>query len=179
VTFLVDVVFMILWNKSLDFSPAKEVHDLVMLLPCNFPTERSQPFVVLTFQRTGSNLLCGKLHNHAQVVMHNEVFNNAKIWTYQNEDLRTDPTWSWNIFSRDSNPVEFLMDLFKRETMNKKDATSVGFKLFPDHFTTASESALRQVLADGRIKKIILRRENYLDVYVSKLRADMTNLDTT
>ena len=50
----------------------------------------------------------------------------------------------------------------------------MGFKLFPDHWTGGNEETLKRVLADRRIKKIILRREDYLAVYASKLRADKT-----
>jgi len=57
-------------------------------------------------QRSGSNLLCGRLHNHHQIVMHNEIFNKAKIWTYH--DFRADHSWNWDIFRRDANPAAFL-----------------------------------------------------------------------
>jgi hypothetical protein len=33
---------------------------------------------------------------------------------------------------------------------------------------------MKSLLADKRVKKIILRRDNYLDVYASKLRSDKT-----
>lgn len=46
---------------------------------------RSGParFVVLAWQRTGSNLLCGLLRNHSDVFMHNEVFHTRGIHTYK------------------------------------------------------------------------------------------------
>jgi hypothetical protein len=43
---------------------------------------RCRPFVVLTHQRAGSNLLCGFLHHHAEIAMHNELFHNQKIPIY-------------------------------------------------------------------------------------------------
>lgn len=170
------LLFVKLWSESQYFSTrcAARAHVLSGIpgLPLEFSPGDAQPFVVLAFQRTGSNLLCGKLHNHPEVVMHNEVLNNAKIWTYQNEDVRADTTWRWDICSRDANPLAFFDDLFHRKPLTKKGWRAVGFKLFPDHFTPKNDCILKQLLADPRVKKVILRRNNYLDVYVSKLRAD-------
>lgn len=140
----------------------------------DFPTQGPQPFVILAFQRTGSNFLCGKLHNHAEVVMHNELFNNAKIWTYMDKDKLANPACRWDVFSRDKNPMALLYDIFLREPLKKKCWKAVGFKLFPDHWTDDNDEILKRVLADRRIKKIVLRREDYLAVYASKLRADKT-----
>lgn len=169
--------FVVFWNNSQRFSPEHEMQslmDCMQPLPVHLPPDHPQPFVVLAFQRTGSNLLCGRLHNHVQVVMHNEVFNLAKIWTYQNEDVLSDPSWHWCIFSRDADPLAFICDLFTREPRSKKAWRAAGFKLFPDHWTRHNERALQQLLGDARVKKIILRRENVLDVYISKLRSDRT-----
>lgn len=168
----------ILWCQGQDFSPDVEVDHVIQRLPplpIDFKGSPGAPFVILAWQRTGSNLLCGKLHNHFQVVMHNEIFNDAKIWTYQNEDIKSDPTWTWDVGSRDADPVAFMDDLYHREPLKKKLTwRAVGFKLFPDHWRSENEEALQQLLADKRVKKIILRRDNYLDVYASKLRADKT-----
>jgi glycosyltransferase involved in cell wall biosynthesis len=167
--------FVLFWNYSQQFSPAYEMQTLMNCLqplPVTFPRDHPQPFIILAFQRTGSNLLCGKLHNHVQIVMHNEVFNLAKIWTYQNEDVRSDASWHWNIFSRDADPLSFICHLFTREPSLKKTWRAVGFKLFPDHWTRNNERALQQLLGDARIKKIILSRDNVMDVYISKLRSD-------
>ena len=168
-----------LWGLALQFSPEREVAQLASMLPplpMTLPAGGARPFVILAYQRTGSNLLCGRLHNHSHVVMHNELFNVAKIWTYQNEDVRADPTWQWDLFSRDADPCGFLADVFTRTSLTKPHAGAVGFKLFPDHWTSSNQAALRQLLADPRVVKIILRRQNVLRVYVSKLRADKTGM---
>jgi len=39
-------------------------------------------FVLLSWKRTGSNLLCGILHLHPEIIMHNELFNPIDIFTY-------------------------------------------------------------------------------------------------
>lgn len=44
--------------------------------------EEPTRFVILSWKRTGSNLLCGMLHRHYQVTMHNELFNPIDIFTY-------------------------------------------------------------------------------------------------
>lgn len=38
-----------------------------------------QPFVILSYQRSGSNLLCGLLNSHPEVAMHNELFHDQTI----------------------------------------------------------------------------------------------------
>jgi hypothetical protein len=41
------------------------------------------PFVVLGYQRSGTNLLCGALFNlRPAVIMHNELFDGRHIWSY-------------------------------------------------------------------------------------------------
>ena len=47
------------------------------------------PFVVLGHQRTGTNLLCGRLFQcKPEIVMHNEMFDARHIWTYYRQALR-------------------------------------------------------------------------------------------
>jgi hypothetical protein len=70
------LAFLYLWKTMSVFSHEKEAQLLrqqLEPLPIDFSTQGPQPFVILAFQRTGSNFLCGKLHNHAEVVMHNEL----------------------------------------------------------------------------------------------------------
>ena len=45
-------------------------------------------FVVLSWKRTGSNLLCGILHLHPEITMHNELFNPIDIFTYHPSFLK-------------------------------------------------------------------------------------------
>lgn len=51
---------------------------------------------------------------------------------------------------------------------------AVGFKLFPEHWTPSTLESMQQLMVDKRIKKVILRRDNLLQLYASKLRADKT-----
>jgi len=175
VTLVTVAMFMVIWNAAQYYSEEKEAEDNVARLPpldIDIDSNGAQPFVVLSFQRSGSNLLCGRLHNHQQIVMHNEIWNKAKIWTY--DDFKADSSWEWDIFRRDTNPAAFLAEIFSRIPSSKAHAKAVGFKLFPEHFTSANGPVLRQLLADSRVKKIILERKDVLQLYVSKLRADKT-----
>ena len=75
----------------------------------------TQPFVVLAYQRTGSNWLCGRLHNHREILMHSEVFNENKIYYYHTTGEKGGgfhPFWKWNIFTRNQYPENFLLELF-------------------------------------------------------------------
>jgi hypothetical protein len=44
--------------------------------------------------------------------------------------------------------------------------------LAAEHWKGATTTVFQRLLADPRVKKIVLRRGNHLDVYASKLRAD-------
>ncbi len=171
--------FVAIWGASNNYGPAEEASSFARALeplPATFAEPGPRPFVVLAYQLTGSNLLCGRLHNHRGVVMHNEVFNMARAWTDLYEDVRADPEWRWDIFSRDADPLAFLLGLYSRKSKNKPHALAVGFKLFPDHWTPRNAHALRRLMADERVKKVVLRRDDLLAVYASKLRADKTGL---
>jgi hypothetical protein len=86
--------------------------------------------------------------------MHHEVFNEAKIYSYQQTLLETETLpeeragtgiHMHNIFSRDHNPVKFLIDLYSSSLKVSKhngkifyqNARAVGFKLFPEHWTAS------------------------------------------
>mmetsp|Transcript_2598 Transcript_2598/g.5938 ORF Transcript_2598/g.5938 Transcript_2598/m.5938 type:complete len:1000 (-) Transcript_2598:117-3116(-) len=139
-----------------------------------------QPFVILTWQRTGSNLLCGILHNHQEVMMHNEVFHSKKIHTYHEKKLSKNQDWKWNTQSRDAHPEEFISDLFNRSpdlcaVKTTKKYKAVGFKLFPEHLCNkAKKKMFVSLMADARVKKVILKRGNPFEVYVSMLRSALT-----
>lgn len=144
-------------------------------------------FVVLSWKRTGSNLLCGILHNHPEIMMHNELFNPIDIFTYHPGVFQSDLRWT--VLTRDLFPEDFLDfvwtgkyppslndDGVEEAVPVKPRGKSVGFKSFPEHWTDVRNEDIWQesILEDFRIKKIILRREDELAVYVSMLRADRT-----
>jgi hypothetical protein len=72
-------------------------------------------FVVLTWRRTGSNLLCGLRHRHPEVIMHQELFNAVDIFTDHpcafrpaNPGLNRDANELWVPNRRDLHPEMFL-----------------------------------------------------------------------
>lgn len=200
------------------------------------PALRTQPFVVLAYQRTGSNLLCGILHNHPEILMHNEVrlplltfqsgtnvaakqmwlsrlsdgaidnifdpgniectcadamlacalalhlpvqvFNEGRIFTYASGTAN--PLSAWEVSQRDHDPERFLIDVFTKlpslpkfrgPACQDRKLLAVGMKLFPEHWQPSRALLLQRLVADTRVKKIVLRRRDYLAVYASKLRA--------
>ena len=142
-------------------------------------------FVVLSWKRTGSNLFCGILYNHPEIIMHNELFNPIDIFTYhpnvmwkESEDGQESSKWTY--LARDLLHSQFLEHIWTAQLVDgsniKKKCKAIGFKSFPDHWTDANnEDVWRQeILDDSDVKKIILHRENELAVYVSMLRAQET-----
>mmetsp|Transcript_15623 Transcript_15623/g.34141 ORF Transcript_15623/g.34141 Transcript_15623/m.34141 type:complete len:1056 (-) Transcript_15623:63-3230(-) len=159
-----------------------------------------QRFVVLSWKRTGSNLLCGMLHLHPEICMHNELFNPIDIFTYypgamkvpiddDNDSTTTTMTASWSVLTRDLFPVRFLEYIWNPDTVNKlilqeggsvattASTKAIGFKSFPEHWRDAVHNEHiwgEHILRDLRVKKIILHRRDELAVYVSMQRADQT-----
>ena len=183
------LVIGVLWGTAQYFNVHATQHEYIRtikpLLTHDVSSGAPQPFVVLAYQRTGSNLLCGMLHNHPDIYMHSEVFNEAKIYSYsnQNESVEPDAEWdAWDIFKRNQTPRKFLVDLFRHvplytspthyKNKNKNARKAVGFKLFPEHWRGMNADCFQQMLVDPTIKKVILKREDLLAVYASKLRAD-------
>ena len=138
-------------------------------------------FVVLSWKRSGSNLLCGILHHHPEITMHNELFNPIDIFTYYPKSLlRNQEQDRWTVLGRDLWPEAFLDHIWTGSywdgTSIKENAKAVGFKSFPDHWTEVQNEPVWQehILEDFRIKKVVLIREDELAVYVSMKRAEIS-----
>jgi LPS sulfotransferase NodH len=153
-------------------------------------------FVVLTWRRTGSNLLCGMLHRHPEVTMHNELFNAVDICTYHpcafrpaDRAMNRDAAELWVPTKRDLCPEMFLEHVWSGRDAEgqviKAAAAScnltVGFKSFPEHWRDSGNEAVFQerIVRDGSVKKVVLRRQDELAVYVSMLRAEKTGFYLT
>lgn len=146
-------------------------------------------FAVLSWKRTGSNLLCGILYNHPEIIMHNELFNPIDIFTYYPEvfsgsvddgDVKQQQAPRWTVMTRDLFPHDFIdfiwSGLFPNGASIKPNFRAVGFKSFPEHWSDVRNEHVWQdaILEDLRVKKVILHRKDELAVYVSMLRADET-----
>jgi len=114
-------------------------------------------FAILAAPRTGSNLLCTFLNSHDEIVCHHELFNPSGIFTakgYDGAELGS-------VAERDGDPVGFLERFWKRAP---RRGAFVGFKWTRDQ----SELALRHLIADEGVLKIILRRRNRLKTFLSE-----------
>lgn len=143
-------------------------------------------FVVLSWKRTGSNLLCGILFNHPEIAMHNELFNPIDIFSYyQKTLLRNDQGDRWNALGRDLYPEAFLEHIWTAKDISgdliKENCKAVGFKSFPDHWSESRNDPVfeTKIMEDIQVKKIILFREDELAVYVSMKRAEKTGFYMT
>jgi glycosyltransferase involved in cell wall biosynthesis/LPS sulfotransferase NodH len=145
-------------------------------------------FVVLSWKRTGSNLLCGILHNHPNILMHNELFNPIDIFTYHphifestNKQNEQNDRRRWTVLTRDLFPEDFLRFIWSARTVDNvpilpRKTQAIGFKSFPEHWIDVRNEHVwkEYVLEDLRVKKVILYREDELAVFVSTKRAEMT-----
>ena len=117
-------------------------------------------FVILTFPRSGTNLLCGLLYRHPQILMHTELFNPIEPYTYP---AGRKVLANWDVEARDEqncgvgyikaaglttkrssssvpqttiscwrrHPDEFTRCVWENVPRAYK---AVGFKIFPEHF---------------------------------------------
>lgn len=118
--------------------------------------------------------------------MHNELFNQIDIHTYHPEALIRDRNSDgdevkWNYLARDLWPQVFLEHIwsgrFYDDKKIKKGGKAVGFKSFADHWVDAdNDDVFGDMLDDFRVKKIILKREDELAVFVSMMRAETTGI---
>jgi LPS sulfotransferase NodH len=126
------------------------------------------PFAVLASQRTGSNALLGDLQRHPQIQVHNEIFNERYVF---GRELAQSTT------ARDAEPGAFLHAALRAHS---EAHLAVGFKLFPEHIrrSDAHHVLFERMLADTRVRKVVLKRENRLAVCTSMLRASTTGAYT-
>lgn len=125
------------------------------------------PFVIFSQPRSGTKLTETLLvHNH-RIKSRSEAFHPGSIYGLGRSH--------WTVSSRDANRVVFM-----DHVLTDKRNRSVGFLAQPGHLTFAEVAAL--ALASN-IRKIVLHRENVLDMYVSVRKAQRMgvwgNADTT
>jgi hypothetical protein len=122
--------------------------------------KKPRRFVILSSGRSGSNLLCQALSEHPSVLAFTEPF-------CANPNDR--PSINDRVFSDGDDPIEFLTTTLWEPSTKPV----VGFKLF-FHQLRANATQVetwKWLAANPDIKKIILRRDNLLDIYISEARA--------
>lgn len=115
----------------------------------------SQKFVVITMARTGSNALVDALARHPAIHCDFEIFHPDQIFS---NGVFPGPTEV-----RDNDIPGFLSKVMAWNAERFPEKKVYGFKLFTGH----APQIMDQVLADPAWKKIILRRANTLDQFLS------------
>jgi LPS sulfotransferase NodH len=121
-------------------------------------------FVILAAPRTGSNMLCTLLGSHADILCHHELFNPADV--YCALELRGGSLDLGGVGERDRDPLAFLERVWSAHLGH----SHVGFKMTHRQ----NQVALDAVLRDSDVRKIVLRRENRVRTFVSRLIAEKT-----
>ncbi|MEO9132700.1 MAG: hypothetical protein ABI240_16055 [Sphingomonas sp.] len=119
-------------------------------------------FVIFAAPRTGSNLLCGLLNAHPNILCHHGLFNPGGVHWSQ------DQRGTGDVAVRDSNPVAFLDSVWA----TGGDARAIGFKMNRDENDEAADA----LLCDRDILKILLKRRNRVRTYVSEEIARLTGV---
>jgi LPS sulfotransferase NodH len=120
-------------------------------------------FVIFAAPRTGSNLLCGLLNAHPDILCHHGLFNPKGIhYAPDHRDSARD------ISDRDADPLRFLDRIWAAAAARR----AVGFKMNRGENGVTVEAMLR----DLAVKKILLKRRNRIRAFVSETIAEMTGL---
>jgi len=126
-------------------------------------------FVIFTAARTGSNALVSSLAASSEIHCDYELFHPEQIYCTAGLTQKT-------IQQRNRDPKAFLDDLIQNASRHKPSARVYGFKIFFTHNRKARE----YLLNDRSWAKVILRRENVLDQFIShKIAAGSEMWDTT
>ncbi len=120
-------------------------------------------FVIFAAPRTGSNLLCGLLNAHPDILCHHGVFNPQGIhFARDHRDFPCDKV------DRDADPLRFVDRIWAAAAGRR----AVGFKMNRGEDGVAVKALLR----DLAVRKILLKRRNRVRAYVSETIAEMTGL---
>src|SRR6056297_1101293 len=119
-------------------------------------------FMVVSNPRTGSTLLVHLLNSHPDILCHGEIFHWKAIFSMPLSEKKCLPALN----DRNRNPVRFLEQLFSDGYGSK----AIGIKMFQNH----NPAMLNFLIRKREVKKIILKRNNYLETYTSHLIAKQT-----
>src|SRR6056297_628556 len=111
-------------------------------------------FMVVSNPRTGSTLLVHLLNSHPDILCHGEIFHWKAIFSMPLSEKKCLPALN----DRNRNPVRFLEQLFSDGYGSK----AIGIKMFQNH----NPAMLNFLIRKREVKKIILKRNNYLDGFV-------------
>lgn len=114
-------------------------------------------FVIIAVSRTGSTHLSSLLNSDSRIVVHPEIFHPNNIWYRRGSDAFAIMA-DISLERRDAD-----VDGFLRRLKAIEPGKLLGCKLFPGH----GDAVRDRLIADARIAKIVLYRENLLAMYAS------------
>ncbi|HVX92577.1 MAG TPA: sulfotransferase [Candidatus Dojkabacteria bacterium] len=128
-------------------------------------------FLIIGRSRTGSNFLRGLLNNHNQVFVFGEIFRDASL---KPEELKKPIYKKPFINYIRNNPVTYIDKWIYKD--RDQSIKALGFKIFYYHAHKPDEKDVWDYLKEHKEIKILhMKRLNYLDTYVSRLKAGNTD----
>jgi hypothetical protein len=121
-------------------------------------------FLIISAPRSGSNLLCGILNSHPQILCFHELFHKKSIFYGPKNNNKYN---FGTLAERDEDQKRFISKIYSLEHGYK----AVGFKMFNGH----NNILLSALVKNKNIKKIILYRNAVLNAFVSLEIARKTN----
>jgi len=117
-------------------------------------------FVVYGVPRVGSNFFISQLNCHPDILCHYEIFHRNAIYDGF-ADKSESSSWleAVSLQERNASPEKFQTKLFEEHY----GYTHVGYNLFPGQ----NDIVLKCSIADPNLKKIILKRKNIIENYIS------------
>ncbi|HNP34885.1 MAG TPA: sulfotransferase [Woeseiaceae bacterium] len=122
--------------------------------------------------RSGSNLLHTLLNSHSAIICHGELFNRRAIYSALDRWHELSHARKlWALTYRAVTPVGFLERHLDATSKARKEASALGFKLFPYH----SRRILQHVGKSQEYRVVYLTRKNPILQYASDRSARQTN----
>lgn len=142
-------LFKKVFNKDHFFSPLNQGNNT------NY-----KKFMVLSTQRSGTNLLVNLLRSHSNIVCYTEVFkeNNRPLWCFQKMDMKT-----YRLSQK--YPVEYLNHFFFRNYSDNVKA--VGFKYMYNQLSTQKFKKVVKSFDKEKDFIVHLKRKNKLRAFLS------------
>ena len=120
-------------------------------------------FAILAIARSGSSYLTSALGSHPDVCMHGEIMHENASW-----HIRECARKQLDLSIRKEDPIKFVNEIYNFDEGKK----AVGFKIWKHQ----SLEAVKYIIENKDIKKIVLERKNLLASFSSRLIAEQTNV---
>lgn len=153
-------------SSAPEVSSVQEPSNEAPAAPALLKQQKPDVFCIISFPRTGSNLMVERLNSSPEVACHQEVFHKERMYSHIVTLEETGVE-----FNQRSEDPGFFIEKLVEATLNKRPrAKSVGVKMFA-YLDPFNHKPLEYVLNSSSLKKIFLDRSNRLDQYSSLLIA--------